>query len=582
LVRFFRHTALRRTTRLRGCLSLALFLLLLLSACQENPTSSAQRTAIAITLQVDGEARQVMTRAGNVRELLEAEGVVLDPADEVIPPLFTVLTEPTTISVVRIRQEIQLVEQSVSFERKIVRNESMNADDPPLIIQGGRPGLEERTVRLVFRDGIEVERQTIGVNVVVEPQDEIVMIGIGAAPGNVLFAGTMAFISSGRALILRGSSAFPEQLALNGVPDGRAFALSPTGELLLYTRAESEGGFNSLWVIGTQPGAEAISLGVENVLWADWNPSAVRTPEIAYTTALPTELAPGWEANNDLWLGTVATAAPGDSPDQLFTTTQIVEAYPAKLGWWGGNYAWSPTGRYLAYAHADEVGIIDARSETVPAPRTRLHTFVEFDTLSDWVWVPTLSWSPEGAYLAFTSHRGPATQDGNFDTWAVAVDGSVAAPFMPQTGIWAHVHWAPGGATEIGAPIAFLRATEPIDSLRSSYTLWTMDRDGSNSRQLYPLPGETSRFPREAHFMTWGPTGEDIAFVFNDSLYLYNLATGDPFRITQDEGNLSHPSWAPYGAGIGRTLPTTEVVPVEELAPAEERLFDESQIPPAE
>ena len=576
MLRSSRH-AVALATRSWGLLAL----LLLLSACQENVAPSAQRAAFTITLQVDGETRQITTTASNVREFLEAEAVTLGPADEVTPPPFTPLTQATTITVVRVRQEIQLVEQSVSFERKIVRNESMSADDPPLIIQGGRPGLEERTVRFVFRDGVEVERQTIGVSVVVEPQDEIVMIGIGAAPGNVLFAGTMAFISSGRALVLRGSSAFPEQLALDGVPDGRAFSLSPTGELLLYSRAESGSAFNSLWVIGTQPGAAARPLGVENVLWADWNPAAVRTPEIAYTTALPTDLAPGWEANNDIWLGVVDSAAV-DGDAAFFTPAQIVEAYPAKLGWWGGNYAWSPTGRYLAFAYADEVGIIDVRADELPAPRTRLHSFVEFDTLSDWVWVPTLSWSPDGDYLVFPSHRGPATQDGNFDTWAVAIDGSVAVPFVPQTGIWAHTHWAPGNSATVGAPIAYLRASEPIDSLRSSYTLWLMDRDGSNGRQIFPLPGEISRFPREAHFMTWGPTGEDMAFIFNGSLYLYNLATADPFRITQDEGNLSHPTWAPYGAGIGSTLPTTAIVPLEDLDPAEGKLIDDAPLPTSE
>jgi Tol biopolymer transport system component len=155
-------------------------------------------------------------------------------------------------------------------------------------------------------------------------------------------------------------------------------------------------------------------------------------------------------------------------------------------------------------------------------------------------------------------------------------------PFVPQTGIWAHTHWAPGGSATVGAPIAYLRASEPIDSLRSSYTLWLMDRDGSNGRQIFPLPGEISRFPREAHFMTWGPAGEDMAFIFNDSLYLYNLATADPFRITQDEGNLSHPTWAPYGAGIGSTLPTTAIVPIEDLDPAEGKLIDDAPLPTSE
>ncbi|MEZ4592374.1 MAG: hypothetical protein R3D55_14705 [Chloroflexota bacterium] len=58
----------------------------------------------------------------------------------------------------------------------------------------------------------------------------------------------------------------------------------------------------ALWVIGTQRGARPQELGIENVLWADWNPNRLSPYQIAYTTANPVDQPPGWEANNDLWL----------------------------------------------------------------------------------------------------------------------------------------------------------------------------------------------------------------------------------------------------------------------------------------
>ena len=184
---------------------------------------------------------------------------------------------------------------------------------------------------------------------------------------------------------------------------------------------------------------------------------------------------------------------------------------------------------------------------------------MEFDTLSDWVWVPTLSWSPDSQFLAFNSHGGAQTQDTRFDTYVADVDSGVTARFAAQSGIWGHPRWSPED------PIVFLRATDPIESLRSTYTLWIIDRDGSNARQLYPAPGENSFFPRDAAFLAWGPGGEKLAFVFNSALYLYDLATMDAFRVTEDEANLTHPTWAPYGAGIGAELPRTEEVPLEEI-----------------
>lgn len=108
-----------------------------------------------------------------------------------------------------------------------------------------------------------------------------------------------------------------------------------------------------------------------------------------------------------------------------------------------------------------------------------------------------------------------------------------------------------------GSQIAYLKATDPLDSLRSSYTLWLMDRDGSNAHQIYPPVGENSRFPRERMFMDWGPAGQEIAFVYDDALFMLDLAAGEAQRITKDDSVVSNPTWAPYGRAVtGRFLNT--------------------------
>jgi Tol biopolymer transport system component len=101
-----------------------------------------------------------------------------------------------------------------------------------------------------------------------------------------------------------------------------------------------------------------------------------------------------------------------------------------------------------------------------------------------------------------------------------------------------------------------------------------MDQDGSNTRQIYPPMGENSRFPREKQFMAWGPSGRDIAFVFDDALYLFNLDGGAAYRITQDDAVASRPSWAPYGAAITSDLEATELLPLDDDAGIKDRLPD--------
>jgi Tol biopolymer transport system component len=545
-------------------------LLLLITACETSQPQFVSQQPVSLNLIADGESHTLSSEANNVRELLAEAGVNLADSDLVDPPLFTPLTDGMEISVVRVTESIEIIEQSIPFQRRSVRNESMDADSAPVIVQNGRTGLQEITVRIVYHDGLELSRQQTKLTVLESALDEIVMIGVGSAPGDVDFPGQLAFINGGNSIILRGSSAFAEQLDTGSDLDHRVFSLSPSGQHLLYTRISTDTGkFNSLWAINTVPNATPKSLGIDNVLWADWNPDRNDKPQIAYTTGIPTELLPGWEANNDLWIGNLPSSSNGK-----FRPERLVEAYPATYGWWGGNYVWSPTGRYIAYSHADEVGIIDTEAEEDQDGRTSLHAFSEYNTRADWVWVPSLTWSPDGKFLAFTRHASQDPVVADFDTWIINVENGNANRFAEGSGIWGHPSWSPFVESPLESEqelsqIAFLRASNPVESQRSTYTLWLMDRDGSNAQQLYPAAGENSRFPREQSFMTWGPTGHEIAFVYDNDLYLYDLKERQASQITHDDNIISNPTWAPYGRAASELLeqPEKDIIPTPEFAP---------------
>ena len=303
-------------------LILILILPFVIGACSEQIRENSTRSPVTVSVSVDGEETELVTGGSNVREVLEIAGIIIGENDIVDPAPFTPIDSDLAISIIRVTESIEVIEQSVPFERRSVRNESMSADDPPLIIQGGKPGLHEITVRIVYYDGLEFSRQETQLRLIEPAQDEIVMIGVGAAPGNVEFAGILAYISGGNSVIVRGSTAFPEQINTGGELDHRVFSLSPTGSYLLYTRSTSEeDGFNSLWLVSTERDAEPIPLGIENVLWANWNPDRISQPQIAYTTGISTDLLPGWEANNDLWLADI----PIDEEDE-FDPEQLIEA----------------------------------------------------------------------------------------------------------------------------------------------------------------------------------------------------------------------------------------------------------------
>lgn len=550
---------------------LATFLaaILLLSSCTSEPPRFAPAVN-EVTVTVDGRTITEQTTATTVRDLLEDLDIVVNSTDELSPPLFTPVTAGMAIEVTRVTESVETIEQTIPFSRKIVRNEAMGDDDPPQILQPGRTGLEQLTVRIVYRDGIEAERRVTQVTVIEESQDEIVMVGLGVAKADEAdFSGLIAYINGNTPTLLRGSNSLPESLDVGGPLDKRVFALSPTGNLLLFTRAATvTTAFNSLWVIETVPGAEPRSLGVDNVLWAGWNPGRSSAQQIAFSTGEATSLPPGWEANNDLWLATI-----GSGPDAPFEPRQLVDSYPATYGWWGGRYAWSPDGEKIGYSFADEVGVIEitelasSSDEEDPAfvSRSSLVRFREYDTRADWVWVPTLTWSPDGRFLAFTAHSGDDTTALTFDTWIANTDSGHTGRLAADVGIWSHPLWA-SVPTDLGE-IAFLKAVEPFASLQSGYALWLMDSDGSNSRQIFPPPGENTAFPRQAEFMAWQGDGTGAAFIFEDDLYLLNIDTNQLSLLADDDAIASNPSWAPYGAGLNAPAIDLPATPT----PAEER-----------
>jgi Tol biopolymer transport system component len=500
-----------------------------------------------VTIVADGQTVNLTTAAATVNDALAEAGIVLNPADEVTPPSDILLPLPagaSTITVVRVTETMETIPETVPFERRIVRTADMSPDDPPRIVQTGASGLREVSVRIVYHDGLEVERWPTGVTIIEPPVHEIVMIGVGSDANAMPLAGRLAYIDDGRAIVLEGATDAPRQIAVDGVLDGRVFQLSPDGEYLLYTvaQADSPGTFrNELQLIATTAGAEPQPLAIENVLWAGWDPAAT-PPRIAYTTARSTTQPPGWEANNDLWLLAAPAAGAQAAP------VRLVETYPATFGWWGGDYAWSPDGRRLAYALADEIGWLDMpaagegpdfATPTEP-PRTVLQNFTAYDTGGEWVWLPSLSWSADGRWLAFTEYDA---ENDRFDLRRVDVASNAVETFSKNVGIWSAAAWSPAG----NGSLAALQSVDAGADEDSAYALWLLDESGGRQR-LFPPEGEAGDFARAALSLAWGPGGDALAFIFDDALHFLDLTSGDVFRAGLDDTTSSRPSWSPYGS----------------------------------
>lgn len=513
---------------------LNLAFVILFSACAPLLTPPPA-TDLHITITADGKTTPLTTRAITVRDALNEAGITISVKDKLTPSEFTQLSDGLSIKIIRVTEKFEVEDVTLPFSKKTVRNEGLKAGETRLL-QTGENGVNEITYRTVFEDGVQVSRDAVRQVAVKQPVDEIVMVGAQTTFTAIPINGTLAYISAGSAWLMRDSSGSRKPLVASGDLDGRVFQLSPDGKFLLYTRVDAKntaaGLHNTLWAVSaTDPNPKPYDLKTQNVLWAGWSPTADRT--LAYTTAEPRDTAPGWQANNDLFILNFDTKGKLDDPKQL------LEASSGGLyGWFGTAYTWSPDGSRLAFSQADKIGVVDVESNS----QIPIATYSIFQTYSDWVWDPFIAWSPDGHFIYTVLHGPPIglekPEDSRvFDVAVVASDGSFDASLISQAGIWSNPQPSPTGGL-----VAFMQADTPLDSLDGSYRLMVMDRDGSNATAVFPSPDQPG-LRRDAVY-TWSPDAKQLAVTTGGNLWVVDLASGKSQQLTGD-GQTSNPVWVP-------------------------------------
>ena len=507
-----------------------------------------------VTVIADGERHVVTVRQATAGEVLRRAGVTLGKLDRVSPDTWEMVRPGATVVVIRGREEFVEVEDDVPFPREIVRNEALPAGEQRLA-QKGEPGKTRITYRVFYADDVETERTEVRRTVLKEPVDEIVVVGAQGGFASVPIAGAVAYISNGNAWIMRETSSSRRPLTSQGDLDGRVFDLSPDGRYLIFTRvggSEPDTPLNSLWIVTTMVlGELPVPLGLENLLYGGWAPDGQR---FAYSTAEHTGGRPGWKALNDLWLASFRTQEgviqvhPARVEVRVRAGRTVTETQPSGLelgailppssegafSWWGTNYAWAPNGKYIAYGRPDQIGIVDLALK-LPI---RFIEFPEYNTYSDWIWTPGLSWSPDSRFVVCTVHKpaghGIADEDSPvFDVEVFAMDRSVHAGLVRDAGMWTGARWSPL-VDGLDSFVAFGLARNPHESDRSRYDLYLMDRDGSNSRRLYPPTSEMGLVAPPQ--IAWSPTSRQMLLVHGGDLFLLEVSSGLAKQLTGDGG----------------------------------------------
>jgi hypothetical protein len=506
-----------------------LLLAVLLVACQPVPD---QVVLLSLPVNVDGTQITISTESGRtVEEALSKNGIRLGELDRTMPSRDTQLTASITILVTRVEHVTETREEEIPFETNILPNENMVLGEQQ-IIQSGSNGLQEITYQHVIENGTEISVAVIARTILREPHNEIIMEGVQSPNVPVTLNGKLAFLTTGNAWIMDGSTINRQILISTGDLDSRIFELSPNGEWLLFTRKAQENEqdvLNTLWVINTiDSKAQPIDLGVKNVIhFSGWLPSEDRA--IVTSTVESRTTAPGWQANNDLQI--IRFTEDGG----VFAPQKWLESNSGGLyGWWGDDFIFQPVSTNITILRPDGIDLLAlGKDESTP-----LTDILSFQTHGSWAWVTQASWGADGSVLYAVNHR----QDGSvspeesphFDLDVFFAADHAWRTLRQDVGMFAYPILSPEYTS--GHYLGYLQASFPQESDTSPYRLKVMDVDGSDEKELFPREGAAGMLPQ---VVQWQPAGSGtdsvlIAVVYLGNIWLVDVNTGNLQQITGD------------------------------------------------
>ncbi len=131
---------------------------------------------LRINLVDAGEVSEQWVTPGNVGQALEKLKIAVNPGDQVAPEPGTAVKSGDTIEISRYSDKY--IEESIKVPFKLERrNDTSMEKGTTRVLRKGQDGLIQKTVKITYRNGKEINREVMGEKVVREPVAKVVAYG---------------------------------------------------------------------------------------------------------------------------------------------------------------------------------------------------------------------------------------------------------------------------------------------------------------------------------------------------------------------------------------------------------------------
>ncbi len=132
--------------------------------------------AFEIELVLYGSVANVRTQAEDVASFLDGKGIVLGTSEVLQPGIDTAITDGMRVSVAKIGTEVVVNKELVAYGREVI-NDPNSPIGSEIVKTPGVDGESMVTYEVTLRDGAEIGRVKLQEVVIIEPKDEVVIVG---------------------------------------------------------------------------------------------------------------------------------------------------------------------------------------------------------------------------------------------------------------------------------------------------------------------------------------------------------------------------------------------------------------------